>query len=250
MALLDPVLEPLLGMQPIWLILACGFVLTVIITLIYKYTTDQDRVKYLRTESKKLQKELRSKELQENKELLGEKQKQLSTYSMEMMKSNFKPMMFTMIPVLLVLGWLTGHLAFDPLMPDEFFTVDVYAAKGYTGVVSLYNDDLFIEDNTRQIVDGKARFKIRAVEEGRYILGFKADDTLFEKSVRITKKLEYESPIQTYDGVVERIEVQHDKLLPLGENVNIFGWHPGWLGTYIFFSIFMSMIIRKLMGVQ
>ncbi len=251
MALLDPLLQPLLVLKPLYLILLTSFFLTVIITIIYKYTTDQSRVKFLRAETKKLQKELRNKELQADKEQFEAKQKHLTAMSMEMMKSNFKPMLFTMLPVFLILGWMSSHLALDPIAPGEFFTVDVFTDASYTGAVVMKHDEIYSEGGSSKIpIDGKTIWKLRSQDSGRYILQFKADDTFAEKAVKVTDVLDSEIPSEQYDdGPITAITVHQEKLTPLGD-FSIRSWKPGWLAVYIVISIVMSLIIRKALGVH
>ncbi len=69
-------------------------------TLVQKLLVNQDRVEEIKEEMNKLKKE--SKEKPEDKEI----QKEMFSLSKEMMKNNFKPMLITMLPILLVFLWL------------------------------------------------------------------------------------------------------------------------------------------------
>ncbi|MBW2991141.1 DUF106 domain-containing protein [Candidatus Woesearchaeota archaeon] len=48
--LLDPIFNPLLRMPPVLAILLIAFLITLFITLIYKFTTDQKKMKTIKTE--------------------------------------------------------------------------------------------------------------------------------------------------------------------------------------------------------
>jgi len=250
MALLDPIFDPLLSMDPLYLIVLTAFCLTLIITIIYKYVSDQKKIKFLRAETKELQQKMRSKEIREDKEQFEKIQKQMSKHTMDMMKQNFKPMFFTILPALLVFGWMSAHLVYLPIIPGLFFNVDVYTAPSFTGAVTFHHDDLFINGgNEKTPVDGKATWSVRGEEEGRYIMAFQANEQIFEKPVLITEKQSYENPVQTFDGPITSIEIEQKKLQPFGD-FSLFGWKPGWLGTYIMISILLSFIFRKLLKVQ
>jgi len=251
MALLDPILNPLLALDPLVLLIGCAFCITLVISLIIKFTVDQSRVKYLRGETKKLQKELRDKKLQEDKAKFEQKSKQLNMLMAEMMKSNFKPMLYYMLPVLLIFAWLSAHLVYMPIAPGEFFTVNVHTAPSFTGAVTFNHDELYIENgNNKTPEDGLLSWRVRGEKEGRYILPFSTENQLAEKAVKITERQEYENPIKNFEeGPIEKIEVIQPRLRPLGD-ISIFGWKPGWLGVYIFLSVVLGLVIRKLLGVH
>jgi len=83
-----------------------GFIVTLIMTLITKHTTDQNRMKEL----KKIQKSCQIK-LKDNKgdsKKVEEINKQIMECTIEMMKHSFKPLFVTMIPILIFFWWIKG----------------------------------------------------------------------------------------------------------------------------------------------
>ena len=86
--------------SPLVSIIIFSFIVTLILTLVYKKLIPKGKM----DELKKKQKELREK-LKENKgnlEKTTEIQKEMMEASMDSMKMSFKPMIFTFIPLLLV----------------------------------------------------------------------------------------------------------------------------------------------------
>ena len=75
------------------------------------------------------------KQHKDNPQKLLEIQKNAMEKNLEYMKHSFKPMIFTMIPILLIFGWLNAHLAYEPIRPEELF-----------GVTATF-DESFIEDS-------------------------------------------------------------------------------------------------------
>ena len=63
-SLLDPVFSPLLQLHPLWGIAIISLILTWIITLVYKWVTDQKLMKELKDDIKSVQKEM--KEFKDN----------------------------------------------------------------------------------------------------------------------------------------------------------------------------------------
>ena len=56
---LDPVLNPLMTIQSPWNLILMAFIITGIITLAYKFLTDQKLMKELKDEMKSMQKEMK-----------------------------------------------------------------------------------------------------------------------------------------------------------------------------------------------
>ena len=83
-----------------------SFLITLAMTLVTKYFTDQNKMKEL----KKIQKACQIK-LKDNKGNLEEQkkiQKEMMACSMELMKHSFKPIIFTFIPLILIFWWVRG----------------------------------------------------------------------------------------------------------------------------------------------
>ena len=71
--ILDPIFSPILNFPPLIGIIVMSFVVTVIITLIYKLVTDQEVMKTLKGDMKHFQKEM--KKLKDNPKKMMEVQK-------------------------------------------------------------------------------------------------------------------------------------------------------------------------------
>ncbi len=89
--------------SPLFGIIVISFALTLITTLAYKFFTDQHAIKDLRDSMKNLQQ--RMKESADDKHKI-ELSKEMWSKNMEAMKHNFKPMLITFIPIIIIFGWL------------------------------------------------------------------------------------------------------------------------------------------------
>jgi len=103
-SLFDWLFGPLLKLGDAWAIITISFLITLIITLFYKLFTDQDVMKALKAELKSLQKEMKS--LKDQPEKFMAAQKKAMKKNMEYMKHSMKPTIITMIPLLIIFGWL------------------------------------------------------------------------------------------------------------------------------------------------
>lgn len=96
--------KPILNLSPLLGVIIISFIITAFITFIYKFMTDQEMMKSLREELKKFQKEM--KELRNNPQKMMETQKKAMDVNMKYMMHSFKPMFITLIPIIIIFGWL------------------------------------------------------------------------------------------------------------------------------------------------
>ena len=117
-SVLNPVLDPVMKIGEPYALLTISFLITLLTTVIYKYTTDQEfmrsvkeEIKILREDAKKFKDE--PKKMMEVNKIMWEK-------SMKQMSQSFKPMLYTFIPIIFLFGWLRNHyVALGN--PDIFF---------------------------------------------------------------------------------------------------------------------------------
>ncbi|MBW3017435.1 DUF106 domain-containing protein, partial [Candidatus Woesearchaeota archaeon] len=211
MSVLDPVLNPLLNLQPIWVIIIISLSITVIMTFIYKLLTNQVLMKSLKDEMKHLQKEV--KEFGKHPEKLAAAQKKIMSKNMEYMKHSMKPTLVTMIPILLIIGWLSAHLSYYPLVPGMAFDVNVTADLQE---LTIEAKNLTIIGNITQFSEtGEFSWKAKAAEKGEYIIGFSSEDTYAEKKIVISDRQEYELPVERVkNSKIQYITIGNKKLHP------------------------------------
>lgn len=243
--LLDPIFNPLLSLPTLWAVIILSFLISFTITLITKYTTDQDLMKRLKEELKELQAEM--KELKKEPEKAMQVQKQVMQTNMKYMKQSFKGMLYTFIPIIIIFGWMTAHLAYEPILPGQEFTTSVTFGKNTGGMIELSVPDGIEIDGTakKEVKDGVVKWVLSG-NKGEYLLEYTYNGEKYGKEVLITKENKYKEPIKSIKGsAIKSIEIGNvqRQLLNLGF------WKPGWLGTYIIFSIIFSIITRKIIKV-
>ena len=244
---LDPVMNFLFGwalaLPPFWAIILLSLIIAVIITLCYKWFTDQDLMKQLKTEMKELQKE--AKELRSNPEKAMVVQKKAMETNMKYMMHSLKPTLITFVPIILIFGWLQGAFAYEPIMPGQEFTVSMQFEKGVIdGQAGLtVPEGLLLVSNANQTIGGgQASWTVKGEKPGEYFLEYTFNDRKFSNKVWITTERKYEDALTVVDDIqVKSIVLGYEKLVIM----NLFGWKLGWLGAYIIFSIIFSMSLRK-----
>ena len=87
-------------------IVTISFLVTLAMTLVTKYFSNQGRMRELKEVQKKHQANI--KEHKGNPDKQKEIQKQMMESSMELMKYSFKPLLITFLPLILIFQWIRG----------------------------------------------------------------------------------------------------------------------------------------------
>jgi uncharacterized membrane protein (DUF106 family) len=243
---LDPIFAPLLRMPPFWAIFIISLVLSLVITIIYKLMTNQSEMKSLKEDIKKHQKEMKANK--DNPQKVMEVQKKAMEKNMKYMMQSMKPTLVTFIPVILLLGWLNAHIAYYPINPAMNFTTTANFDSNFISNMTLTAPQglNILSPATQKIADGKIVWTLNGAA-GKYSLSYKFGTEEYTKKVLITSELgSYETPSEKIKGSkLKELRIDNMPVKPLG-NLSIFGWRPGWLGTYIILSLIFSMSLRKL----
>lgn len=242
-ALLNPVLGPLLALGDLWAMLIITFVLSLVITVVYKYVTDQEMMQQLKADIKKLQQQ--AKEHRKDADKMMKVQKEMMDKNMVLMRHSFKPTLITFLPLILIMGWLQANMAFEPIPAETEFSVTVQTAKDFQGQVELLDtpgvEVLGERNQTPQ--HGAVAFKLRA-PEGLHTLQFKAG-AQFSADVRIGGSGAVQQIKAIKQSGVQQVVISYPKnvILDLGF------WRMGWIGSYIIFSLIFSFALRKVLKV-
>ncbi len=242
--LLNPVFSPLLELPTQWAVIILSFLISLGITLIYKLTTNQNLMKQLKAEMKEFQKEI--KELKHDPKKAMEIQKKSMQTNLKYMSHSMRSTLFTLIPIIIIFGWMSSNLAFESILPGQEFTTTVTLEENVNGFIELKAPDgITIDGYAKKEIKGNKVKWVLSGEEGEYLLEYSFNNEKFVKELLISNK-GYKEPIEKIKrSVIKTIEVEHKpkKLL------NLFGWKIGWLGTYIIFSLIFSMSLRKIFKV-
>jgi len=247
-SVLDPLFKPLLNLGFFWATLIISFGLTLLITIVYKFATDQTLMKKLKAEMKVLQKEM--KKLKNDPKKAMAHQQKLMKKNMEYMKHSFKPTLFTFIPIIIIFGWLNSHMAYLPLQPDTEFVISAEFKEGTFGDVTI---DIIpsleiLSDPMQSIENSYVEWKLKGLL-GEYMAKITFGSREFQQKIIISEE-DYSEPVQLIkDSELTKIMIHNERVRPLG-SISLFGWRPGWLGTYILFSLIFSFALRKLMNIS
>lgn len=260
--LLNPIMSPLLKLNPFFAIVVISFIISLLIVLVYKKFTDQDLMKSLKAEIKEFQAEMKTLKKDPNKMMQVQK-KAMETNTKYMMHS-FKPTLFTFIPIILIFGWLNANMGYYPLVEDQEFGITVMFEEGTQGTVEMMAPDgiYLSNENVQTILNNKVEWALKG-DAREYTIDYRFIDEEFSHGIIINENwedrkytkpnlknaelgLDKKSNLKTL--TISNKKVQPFKEVPLMGSIPWFG-NFGWLGSYIVFSILFSIGLRKLLKV-
>lgn len=229
----------------LWLgIFALAFIITLLMTLVYKWATDQQEMKRLKKQLKDLQAKMRKQ--RDNPKKAMQLQKKLMSLNGTYMKKSLKPALYTFIPIIIVFGWMATNLAFAPVMVGDSVVVSVELEQ--PAYVSIEASGVSVDGALEQeTLERQVSWQLVAEEEGVHTLVFSTREGASASRDLVVGSLP-DASIVSLDAPFKEAEVDYPKATPFGD-FSIFGYEPGWLATYIFFSILLSVLLRKLLGV-
>jgi len=102
-SILDPNAGVLMEWSVTWGMVVIVFIISIFMSIAQKYGTDQETIKELKAEQKVLQAQM--KEFKHDPAKVMELQKELFEFMPVMMKHSMRPMIYTIIPLILLFRW-------------------------------------------------------------------------------------------------------------------------------------------------
>jgi len=243
---LNIIFAPLLRLPTALAVIIISFIVSLLVVVISKYMTDQALMKKIKEDIKENQKQ--AKESKNNPGKLMEIQKKQMALTMQQFQHTLKPTLITFIPIIFIFGWMNATFAYEGISPQQEFGVTAFFDKNANGNVELVAQEgiSLMANKTQKIENGKASWNINGVE-GEHLLEFVHGSEKQQKNVLITTNNKYIEPIKKIkNGAFKAIQINYRKLvvIPIG-----FRDWLGWLGTYIWSSIILTMVLRKVMKV-
>ncbi len=263
---LDFILNPLIDMGYIPALVVLAFVFTFALTFLQKKVTDQELLKRIKEEMKELQNEM--KLLKDNPGRMREIQSQIAATNMKAFKQSIKPSLYTIIPFIVIFGWLNANISYLPLMPGDEFTVTLTTVEDEVARIIAPRGMTLLTNETQKTVDETVTWGLKAEREGRFTLEFEVDKGIVSKEVTVTTGKRDGSPVKAartvFDYVyspskehltaqelenVRMISVSNKQVKPYGDVGFLPNWMEGWIATYIVLSLVFNIILRKVMKV-
>ena len=242
---LNIIFAPLLRLPALLTIIIMSLLVSLIIILITKFTTDQNLMKKLKEEIKEYQKQI--KEMKNEPSKAMELQKKAMEVNMKYMTNSLKPTLITFIPIILIFGWMSSTFAYESIKPGQEFSVTALFDKNANGNAEIVTSPEIniLDGKTKNIDNGKAEWRLKG-DEGEHLLEFVYGNEKQQHNVLITNSDRYLPPLKKTNGNIKSIQTNYKKkiVMPVGYK----DWF-GWLGTYIISSLVFTMALRKILKV-
>ena len=241
------VLNIFLRMHPLVAIVCISFLVSLIVTLLYRLLTNQSEMRELKQRLKDYQKEI--KEHKNDPKKMMELQKKMMELNMKYFVKSMKPTLISFLPIILILGWMGNHFGYEPLWVGKEFTLSAYFNGIDVAELGVPEGSALklLSDAVQNVSNGKAVWRLVADEPGEYVVELKYDGESYLKKIIVANEFRYVQPQEKIKNKkLTLIELSNKKLKLL----NIFGLKLGWLGSYIIFSLVFSFVLRKLLKVS
>lgn len=248
-AFFDSLFGFVLDWHPSVAIAVVSVVVSAIITVSYKFLTDQAEMKRLKEQLAEFQKKMKG--LRDNPEKLLSVQREAMAVNMEYMRKSMRPTLFTFLPIILIFGWMSAHFAYEPLLPGSEFTLTAVLKSDAQKVSIVVPDGLKVisEPNSldaREVgffskkTEYLAKFVLSG-EEGKHLVTLAANGEEIDREVLISQRRFYSAVSQKYDSdIFSSVELGNEPL-------RVFGL--GWIWAYLIVAIVASQLLRKLLKV-
>lgn len=259
-----PITKLLLSFPPALAIFLISFLISLLVTIIYKFTTNQKVMKTIQADMKELRDKIKNTKDTSRATALN---KQLMEKTMQQIMHSMKSTLITIIPIFFIFGWMNSNLAFAQASPGENFTTSITFEHNVSGEATITADTLQILTEPTQEIEGNHVQWTLNGDEGTHDITFSYEDEVYRRTITLTDEWTYsdphlekkrtlfglinigdDNPIKT-ESSISKISVDLKPTYPFGD-FRLFGWQPGWLATYFIFTLALTFPIRKLLKVH
>ena len=165
----DLLMWPFQSLDPLWSLALFSLVTGIIMLLIFRYTSDQKGIKETKDLIKAYLLEIRL--FKDDLRIQLSAQKNILRHNMTYMKHALKPMLFMIIPVVVILIQLDGWFGYRPLKPGESAIVSVKLSgndrKALSDLTVDADNGLTVETPPLRIpMENEVDWRIRAMSPG------------------------------------------------------------------------------------
>jgi uncharacterized membrane protein (DUF106 family) len=257
-SLFDFFFYPFVGLDPIYGLSAISLLTAVIVLPIFKYTSDQEGIKNIKAIIMGHILELRL--FRDNMRLVLSAQKNVLRHNLTYLKYTLKPLLFMLIPVVIIILQTEVRYSFRSLHPGETALIKIKMSEPNNEDVSLsVPEGLSLETPPVRVEEEREIYwRIKAEKEGAYDLTFKVqEENEIKKTVFVSDEIVRLSP-ETLKGnalniflnpadfylsdssIIDSVSVRYPPM-----KVSFFGWNSHWLVLYFILTLIFSFLLLK-----
>ncbi len=258
---------PFRSVDSIYGLCAISLLTSIIALPIFKYTSNQDGIK--RVKARIMGHILELRLFKDDIRIILSAQKNILKFNVIYLRYTLKPLIFMMIPMVVIIIHTAVRYEYRPLHPGESAIVKVKLHNPDElpmqdrEIVLTVSEGLSIDTPPLRIDGGKETYwRVRAEREGILKLGFKARDMEVGKKVLVSGKVTRLSSETLKSGIVNSFFNPGGPSLPEGtilESVLVtyphakiifFGWDIHWLILFFIFTLGFGFILMKPFNVR
>ena len=122
--------------NPLISIAVLSLLITLAVTIIYKFTTNQKRLKELKDDMKRMRDDM--KKYQTDPKKMMELQQESMKKSFEQMKHTLLPTFITMVPILVIFAWIRSSLSDKTVILQFPFNIPKIGDNSGFGWIGIY----------------------------------------------------------------------------------------------------------------
>lgn len=271
----DLLLAPFRQLPPIVGLVVASAVTAVAMLLIFKRTSDQTRLAAVKRQIHAAIFEIRL--FNDDMRAIFRAQGEILRHNLTYLRLSLVPMLWMIVPLVLVIAQLQFHYGYDGLTPGEPVLLKAQVREGVLlGSASMADVSLASAADRREIATLEAPpqiemqtpavvipatreviWRIAPRKPGEYELRLRVGTENFTKSVRVSNDVIRRSPVRLEAAFLNQLLYPAEAPLPGGaaltsislaypeRDIQILGWGVHWMIVYFVLSMLIAFALRK-----
>jgi len=270
----DLALAPFRSLPPIVGLLVVSLVAAVGMLLVFKATSNQGQLEAVKRRIHACLFEIRL--FNHDLPAILRAQMEILRHNLNYLRLSAVPMLWMLVPFLLVIAQLQFHYGYRGLAPGQDFLVKVQLKDGWETRAALAPSQV----STRPAASLQApaglqvetppvwipsqrelAWRLRAREWGDYHLAVRLGDQEYPKAVQVSREVRRRSPVRLEPGFVNELLYPAEESLPKESpitsitvaypdaSVSLLGWHTHWMVVFFILSAAFAFALRGRFGV-
>jgi hypothetical protein len=238
---------------------AISAISAVILILARRLTTNQDLLRRVASDKKTLKQLIRRAKKEADRDTLQRQRKTLSTVSLLAFRSEWLPLLVSILPIAVLATWCIFRLGYHPPRAGEAVDLMVYAPVSAAGTVAHVVPEAGVRSDgwIRQLQpvtdDGppysSARWTLRADgDSAPYRLTLRIGGKNYTREFLVGQRI-YSSPVVYHDDdVVTELQMKPLKLFGIVPGMDAIGFPP-WLVAYLIIVLPLVPLLKRVFRV-
>lgn len=260
----DLVCLPFADLHPLWGLTTLSVLTGIIMLLVFRVTSDQAAIRNVKKRIKAHFLEIRL--FKDDLGLMLEAQKNVLKHNLTYMRHSLKPMLFLLVPVVLIMIHLSLWFDSSPLKKGETAIVKLKFREEapFNADVSLrVPEGVLLETPPVRIqAEREICWRIKALEKGTYQLEVMLNPGKVTKALVVSDQLARLSAKRVSKNIFQRALYPGEKSLPKNTGIefieikypsisyHVFGWNIHWLVIFFVVSIAAGFLLKRLFNVE